>query len=350
VIVDGHEDLAYNVLVDGRDYLTSAHAIRHAEEGTSIEEVTGRCMLGLREWLEARVAVIVATVTTIPHADAHPGELAYETVEASHQQALAQLAIYRRWASEHPQIAIVANRGQLEDVVASWNGSRPRVGLVLLMENADSIRDVGEVAFWAAQGIRLIGPAWHTNRWSSSSRDAGGLTQDGRRLLEEMGRLGLVLDLTHMSDDACEEALARYEGTVVATHANPRRLVPIPRNLPDRVIEGIVARDGVVGIMPANWALSAGWRRETGKEAVRLGAVVDAIDAVCQLAGDALHVALGTDFDGGFGAETAPAELDTIADLPKLADVLAAQGYADDDVRAVMGGNWLRMLGGCLPA
>jgi membrane dipeptidase len=76
---------------------------------------------------------------------------------------------------------------------------------------------------------------------------------------------------------------------------------------------------------------------------------VDAIDAVCQIAGDARHVAIGTDFDGGQGAEAAPAEIDTIADLPKLATALAAGGFSADDVAAVMGGNWLRLLGRCLP-
>jgi microsomal dipeptidase-like Zn-dependent dipeptidase len=81
-----------------------------------------------------------------------------------------------------------------------------------------------------------------------------------------------------------------------------------------------------------------------GKDAVTLDAVVEAIDAVCQIAGDAAHVGLGTDFDGGQGAEAAPAELDTIADLPKLASALAARGFADADIAAVMGGNWLKFL------
>ena len=101
--------------------------------------------------------------------------------------------------------------------------------------------------------------------------------------------------------------------------------------------------------MPLNWALSSSWRASDGKGAVTLAAVADAIDAVCQIAGDALHVGLGTDFDGGQGAEAAPAELDTIADLPKLASALEARGFTDPDIAAVMGGNWISFLHRRLP-
>ncbi len=97
-------------------------------------------------------------------------------------------------------------------------------------------------------------------------------------------------------------------------------------------------------MLPLNWALDSSWQASDGKDAVTLDAVVEAIDIVCQIAGDAAHVGLGTDFDGGQGAEAAPAELDTIADLPKLASTLAARGFADADIAAVMGGNWLGFL------
>lgn len=354
MIVDGHEDLAMGALADGRDYLSSAHAIRAAEAEAGFENPNGVAMLGLAEWLAARVAVIVATVQTIPRSRANPGELSYATIEGAHQQALAHLDVYRRWAVSCPQIELVSEGRQLDLVLKSWADSDApdsarRVGLVLLMENADPIREPGEVGFWAEQGIRLIGPAWHANRYSGDTRDGGALTSLGRQLLREMSRLGLTLDLTHMSEEACLEALASYEGAVVATHAHSRRTAAKPRLLSDRVIEGIVARDGVVGVLPLNWALDSSWRPSDGKEAVRLDAVVNAIDAVCQIAGDAAHVGLGTDFDGGQGSEAAPAEIDTIADLPKLISILAARGFADADVAAVMGGNWLRFLGGQLP-
>jgi membrane dipeptidase len=229
----------------------------------------------------------------------------------------------------------------------------PRLGTADRAGTADGecgpIRTPTETTFWAEQGIRLIGPAWQTNRYSGDTKDGGALTPLGRELLAEMGRARLTLDVTHMSERACLEALDAYEGAVVASHAHSQRTVATPRLLSDRVIEGIVARGGVVGVLPLNWALSSSWRASDGKDAVTLAAVGDAIDAVCQIAGDALHVGLGTDFDGGQGTEAAPAELDTIADLPKLASVLATRGFAEPDIAAVMGGNWISFLRRHLP-
>jgi membrane dipeptidase len=197
--------------------------------------------------------------------------------------------------------------------------------------------------------VRLIGPAWETNRYTACCYDSGPLTPLGRELLDQMDLRGMILDLSHMADEACREAITRYHGPVVATHANPRSLVPLPRLLPDDVIMGIVAHDGVVGIMPLNWALDPAWRKGDSKAAIPVDAIINAVDIVCDLAGDALHVGIGTDFDGGQGAESAPAELDTIADLPRIADALSRRGYTDAAVEAIMGGNWLRVLRKHLP-
>jgi membrane dipeptidase len=342
ILVDGHEDLAFNALAHGRDYLSSAHAIRAAEEGTPVVELNGLCMLGLREWIEARVAVILATVLTIPRSHAEPGELSYVNAEGAYRQGVAQLDLYRHWEEECEQVAVVRDPSQLGVVDGA-------VRLVLLMENADPIRAPDELGFWVEQGVRVIGPAWHSNRYTGDTRAGGGLTDLGRALLREMDALGAVLDLTHMSDEASFEALERFDGPVVATHANSRRTVDRPRLLSDRAVESIAERDGVVGVLPANWALVPEWKRGDPKDAVTLSALVDAIETVCEIAGDVRHVGIGTDFDGGQGAESAPAELDTIADLPKLADTLAARGYSDEDVAGIMGGNWLRVLRRALP-
>jgi membrane dipeptidase len=354
IIVDAHEDLAFNVLADGRDYLTSAHVTRAAEAGGPVPTTNGLCMLGLPEWLAANIAVIFATVTTIPRTHARGGEPTYPNPEASYQQALPQLAIYRHWAATHPQIVLIERRGDLDAALATWAippeaAERRQVGLVLLMENADSIRTPAEVGFWYEHGVRLIGPAWETNRYTACSYDSGPLTPLGRALLDRMQRLGMILDLSHMADEACREALARYDGPVVVTHANPRSLVPLPRLIPDDVIAGIVVHDGVVGIMPLNWALDPTWRKGNPKAGVGIDVVVNAVDVVCDLAGDALHVGIGTDFDGGQGAESAPAELDTVADLPRIADALSRRGYIDEAVEAIMGENWLRVLRRSLP-
>ncbi len=209
-----------------------------------------------------------------------------------------QIDLYRRWAATSSEIDLILERRELDAVIDSWLGDRPqsarRVGLVPLMENADPIREPAEAAFWAEQGVRLVGPAWHSNRYTGDTEDGGPLTPLGRELIAEMGKAQLALDITHMSEQACLEALDVYQGVVVASHAHSQRTVATPRLLSDRVIEGIVARDGIIGVMPVNWALRSGWEPDYGKAAVTLDAVVDAIDAVCQIAGDAHHVGLGT--------------------------------------------------------
>jgi membrane dipeptidase len=355
LIVDGHEDLSMAALADGRDYLGSARAVREVELAAGFESDNGVCMLGLAEWLRARVGVIVATVATIPRSLANHGELSYATVQGAHQQALAHIDLYRRWERSCGAIRVVTDRRGLEEVVSVWDDEQAResdrwVGLVLLMENADPIRTPAEVSFWVEQGIRLVGPAWHANRYSGDTRAGGPLTPLGRELLVEMGRAGLVLDLTHMSEEACLEALETYAGPIVATHAHARRTVKgASRLLSDEVVHGIVARGGIVGVLPLNWALRARSESASSDAAVSLDAVVDAIDTICQIAGDAQHVGIGTDFDGGQGSEETPAELDTIADLPKLSMALAGRGYTDEDVAGIMGRNWLAFLSNHLP-
>jgi membrane dipeptidase len=159
-----------------------------------------------------------------------------------------------------------------------------------------------------------------------------------------MSELGLLLDVSHLAEEAFWEAVDRYEGPVGATHANPRALVPGPRQLSDRMIQALAERDGVVGIVPFNRFLQPGWSVSDGKEAVGVDHVAAAIDHVCQVVGDAAHVGIGSDLDGGFGAEATPAEIETVADLPRIAQALDERGYRAADVAAVMAGNWLRVL------
>jgi len=354
LIIDAHEDLAFNVLTDGRNYLESAYAIRTLEAGTSIADTSGICMLGLPEWLQAHVAVIFATLTAIPRSRAQVGEPSYAVIEAAYQQAIAQLNIYRHWAATHPQMALITHQHHLDRVLMSWATpaspapDQRQVGLVLLIENADLIRTVDEVGFWYEQGVRVIGPAWHSNRFTASSMDSGPLTELGHQLLAKMQDHNIILDLSHMADEACLEAIERYPGPIVATHANPRRMVAMQRLLSDQVMSGLIGRDGVIGIMPVNWALDPAWRQKDRTD-IHVNLVVEAIDIVCQMAGDARHVGIGTDFDGGQGAEAAPAEIDTIADLPVIADALRDRGYPEDSIVNIMGGNWQRVLRQHLP-
>jgi membrane dipeptidase len=175
----------------------------------------------------------------------------------------------------------------------------------------------------------------------------GGLFTQGPALLREMERVGMILDVTHLSDQCFSEALDIYGGPVLASHHNCRALVPDPRQLTDDQIKRLIARGGVIGAALDAWMMHPGWERgkTTPEEAgVTLARMVDHIDRVCQLAGNAKHAAIGSDLDGGFGREQSPADLDTIADLQRLPDLLRQRGYDAAAIEGIMHGNWVRFF------
>ncbi|MCB0062465.1 MAG: membrane dipeptidase, partial [Caldilineaceae bacterium] len=107
----------------------------------------------------------------------------------------------------------------------------------------------------------------------------------------------------------------------------------------------IFERDGVIGAAFDTWMLHPGWVVDQSSNAgITMETVVDHIDHICQLAGNSRHAAIGTDLDGGYGREQSPEDLDTIADLQKLQSLLARRGYTDEDIAAILHGNWLRLI------
>jgi membrane dipeptidase len=159
----------------------------------------------------------------------------------------------------------------------------------------------------------------------------------------------MVLDVSHLAEESFVEAVERFEGRVMASHANPRTRVPGRRQLSDGMIRRLAERDGVIGIVLYNAFLRPGWSKGDRKDAVTVTDAAAAVDHVCQVVGDATHVGLGSDFDGGFGAESAPVGMDTVADMRCVVPALGEMGYGDEEIAAVMGGNWLRLLRETLP-
>ena len=288
----------------------------------------------------------------------------------------AQVDVYHRLTDAHPdQFTLVFSRNDLEDQISHWDrreldftergtpeedGSDPAappplghpVGLVILMEGAEGVRDPSELEEWWGMGVRLIGPAWAGTRFCGGTREPGPLTKEGFALLEAMADLGFVLDTSHMDEQALLQALDFYPGRIVSTHANALSLVrdwESNRHLSDTAIRGLIERDAVLGLVPLNSFLLAGWKRGDHREQVPLERLAAHIDYVCQMAGDARHVGIGSDFDGGFGIQSVPPEIETIADLQKLTPLLAEKGYADGDIADILGGNWLDLLRRTLP-
>ena len=203
-------------------------------------------------------------------------------------------------------------------------------------------------------GLRAIGPAHYGPGTYAQGTDAtGGIGEIGRELLKEMERLGMILDATHLCDDSFWEALDAFDGPVWASHHNCRALVPHNRQFSDDQIRALVARGAVIGVALDAWMLVPGWQRgvTTPQAAgVTLADVVDHIDHICQLAGNARHVGIGSDLDGGFGREQSPADLDTIADLAKIPALLRAARLRGGRHRGHRHGNFLRFLREALPA
>ncbi len=360
LIVDAHQDLAWNMLTFDRDYVLSAAETRRSERGSLAPEVNGDTLLGWADYQRGRVAIIFSTLFAAP-LRAKLGSWdtqSYVDERQAYERYRAQLDHYHRLMDEHPeQFRLIETLADLESMLSNWQqdaqGSQDHpVGLVILMEGAEGVREAGNLEEWWQAGVRLIGPAWAGNRFCGGTREPGRLTKDGYELLEGMSDLGFGLDLSHMDEPAALQALGAYSGVIVATHSNALALLEgsdSNRHLTDRVIQGILERDGVIGIVPANAFLLEGWKRADGREHVTLDRAAAQIDYVCQLAGDARHVGIGSDYDGGFGLQSVPVEIDTIADLQKLVPLLVEKGYSHSDIEAIMGGNWLRIVREVLP-
>jgi membrane dipeptidase len=371
-IVDGHEDLANNALGWRRNYRRAARWTRQQEQGSTIASSFGQCMVGMPDLLRGRVGIVFGTLFVAPaRRQMQNDPLVYRDVSEAYRLGMAQLDFYHRWAEQDRHIHVIASQSDLQEVLASWHlqaGADGKlthitpgpysgqmlhqVGIVPLMEGADPIKEPKELELWAERGLRIVGPAWAGTRYAGGTGEPGGLTKLGRELLEMIASLRLILDVSHLAQQALFEALDRFEGapgTLIASHSNPQRIMPTERHLPDQAIEMIAERKGVIGVVLFNAFLKRGWGRGSKKHEVTLDDVIRAIDHICQVTGSADHVAIGSDFDGGFGAEAAPRELDTIRDVYKIGDELLRRGYQRDDIEKVMGGNWLRILKGALP-
>jgi membrane dipeptidase len=359
LIVDAHLDLATNALGARRDLRRSAYSRR--ERGSLATRIEGKSLVGLPELVRGRVGVVFGTIFTMPARNLAArafsaltqSPVMYRDAEEAHQSGTAQLDFYRRWADQEPHVKLIGTRRDLEDVVGDWGEEKRvghRIGIVPLMEGADPILEPKELERWVERGVRIVGPAWRATRYSAGTGEPGGLTSLGRELLEVMAALNVILDVSHMAQQALFEALDRFEGKhLIASHSNPQRLMPTDRHLPDEAIERIAERGGVIGVVLFNKFLKKGWGTGSKKREVTLDDVVRAVDTICQITGSADHAGIGSDFDGGFGADATPLELDSSRDLWKIGAELRRRGYAVADVDKIMSGNWLRVLRAALP-
>lgn len=355
IIVDAHQDIAYSHLCFGRDYRRSALEVRRLEVGTPAAEHNGLATIGLPEALAGRVALVFGTLFVAPQTNKPSPwqDLQYGDAAKAHQLASQQFDYYERLAESSDHVMLVRSQADLDAVLATWADDAPetgrRQGLVVLMENADPIIEPKQFEEWYARGVRIVGPAWAGTRYCGGTGYPGPLTELGFELLDVMADFNAILDLSHMAEEAYYQAVDRYEGVIIASHSNPRRFRDSDRHLSDDMIRRLAERDGVMGAVLFNRFLSNTWAPGDPKHDVTLNTVLDSIDYVCQLTGSAAHVGIGSDFDGGFGAQSIPDVFDTVGDLPRIGTGLRQRGYSEADIEAILSGNMLRKLRQALP-
>ena len=351
LVIDAHLDLSMNALQWNRNLLDSVYTIRAAEAGRPGK---GRAQgtVALPDMKRGRIAICFATL--LARSTGHKVEhLDYGSPAQSYGMAQGQLAYYRALEMDG-HVRILTDSAGLKAHLSEWESweqqggnaqSAPPLGFVISMEGADPIRHPQQLEAWWEAGLRLLGPTHYgPGRYAGGTGTELGLTALGKPLLQEMMRLDMLLDLTHLSDQAFWQAVGIYDGLVLASHNNCRALVPQQRQFSDEQLQLIIERDGVVGAAFDIWMLQPGFVRGQSNAAVFIDTVIDHIDHICQLAGNSRHAALGTDLDGGFGREQSPCDLDTIADLQQMPQKLGRRGYSQADINNIMHGNWLRLL------
>jgi membrane dipeptidase len=351
LVWDAHMDTLHRALVEGYD--PGTRSTGHAD---------------LERWREGgvRVQVLAIWVDTIylPH--------------HALRRALQQLDVCHRLAERYPdRVAIARTAADVRSITASG-----RLAVLLALEGgAVILDDLAMLRAFHRLGVTSMTLTHSASTgWADSSTDTPrwhGLNELGRGVIREMNRLGMVVDVSHVSDATVRDVLETSSAPIIASHSCCRALCDLPRNLPDTLLRDIAAGGGVIGVNfyppfldehardamlggagdllrllnqpvdvePARLDEVAAGRHRAfeaveGIPAVPIDRVLDHIDHAVAIAGID-HVGLGSDFDG---INATPAGLEGAQHFPRITEGLLARGYADEDVMKVLGGNFLRVL------
>lgn len=350
-IIDAHLDLSMNAMEWNRDLRLPVEAIREREKGLSDKPDRGKGTVSLPALRKGGIGLVVATQIARYVAPGNPLP-GWHSPWQAWAQTQGQLAWYKAM-EEAGEMTMIKDAASLEDHIALWlddtePGRVKPIGYVLSLEGADSIITPGHLEEAYEYGLRAVGPAHYgPGRYANGTDATGGLTDEGRELLRVMERLNIILDATHLCDDAFWDAMDLYGGPVWASHNNCRALVDHNRQFSDEMIRALIEKGAVIGGALDAWMMVPAWiRGRSTPEGMQcnLEKMLDHLDHICQLAGNTLHAGIGTDLDGAFGKEQTPYDLETIADLQRIPDMLSKRGYDTGDIENVMHGNWLRLL------
>jgi membrane dipeptidase len=349
LIVDSHLDVAFSAIQINRDLTQPATTVR-THDAEAITRSFGSCTVTFPELRKGHVGIIFGTVMS----RLDPNDLWTRTgmycQEQCHGIGRGHAAFYQ--AMERQGIVrFIRDITDLDETVAAWENPAPDtpIGLVLAMESSDPILNPEQASEWYELGLRMASISHYgTSAYSHGTGTEGGLLPTAKPLLDAFRDLGIIVDMTHLTDQVFWELLNIYDGPVAASHHNCRALVPGQRQLDDDMIKAIVERGGVIGTSFDAWMLDPGWKHDVPayeqSTTASLQTVADHIDYIAQLIGNARHCGIGSDLDGGFGTEQAPRDVNTIADLQKLQDIFRQRGYAQADIGNILSGNWIRLL------
>ena len=357
LIFDCHLDISMNALEFNRDQRWTQEKIRRCELtdpfiAPAAERHRARNTVCFPELRRGRIGIIVATQIAryAPPFGKLPG---WRSPEQAWAQTQGQLAYYRAM-EDCGEMLQLRTWADVEAHAAKWIAASDAeaaslpIGYLLSLEGADSILSWRHLEKSRADGLIALGPVHYgPGIHGHGTDDEGPLTPRGRELLKEMERLGIILDVTHLCDESMRDALDHFSGPVWASHHNCRALANWNRQLTDGQIKELVARGAVIGMAFDAIMMVHGWAHKRSKPQdfdLRIEKICEHMDHICQLAGNARHVGIGTDLDGGYGTEQTPLDLDSIADLATLDGLLAKRGYSADDIEGILRGNFFRFL------
>ena len=348
LIIDGHLDLSMNAMEWNRDIRCPIAEIRQQEMHLDDKPDRGNSTVSLPAMREGNVGLCFGTLIARYAKPTHPLG-GWRSPEQAWSMVQGQLAWYEEMERQK-ELRLLKFPQELDAHLHNWgkNQEYKSIGILLTLEGADSIVTFDHLAMLHERGLRAIGPAHYgPGTYAYGTNSEGGIGVLGRELLRRMEAMGIALDVTHLCDTSFWEAIEVFSGPVWASHSNCRTLVDHNRQFSDAQIKVLIERDAVIGMALDAWMIVPDW--EHGKShpdstAILLDHMVDHLDHICQLAGNTHHVALGTDLDGGFGKEQCPSDINTIADLQKLTEILGMRGYSSADIEAIFSQNWLRKV------
>jgi membrane dipeptidase len=297
------------------------------------------------------------------------------------RRADAQVEAVRALAEKHPETWALATtvadirRAKEEGKLAALMGLEGGYAIDERLENVER---------YYKMGVRYMSPAWSVSlSWAGSSGDSAGKTRGlndfGKQVVREMNRLGMLVDVSHVSDPTFWDIIETSTKPVIATHSNARAVANVPRNLSDDMLRALAKKGGVACVLFYPEFIEPGWsakkkqvdaeiaplvqraseetRGTTGQKklardrvrteeyakrlpSVTVARVVDHIDYIVKLIGID-HVGIGSDFDG---VQAVPTDLSTVAELPNLTAELLKRGYTEEDIKKILGGNILRVM------